>query len=512
MRKYEFFFKNNVVALLDEVTELYAYNKAVVDSSHSITYSELKNESNRLANAILKLKPGYEETFVVLMPRSVEFVIAILGIWKSKCVYLPVDPDFPNTRIRQMIRDGGASHVIINAKDDLDNELTTLLEEDGISLLELNRTYRYSEVLPVPEIDGNHLSYMIFTSGTTGKPKGAMIEHAGMLNHLYAKIDLLAMNDQSILAQNASQCFDISIWQIFSALLVGGTSVIYENNIVFNVDQFLYKLDDDKVSILELVPSYLKIMVKRLARFGDKRPGFKNLKKVIVNGEVLHPKLCDEWFRLYPDIAIINAYGTTEVSDDVLHHEITKTPEGIKIPIGKPIANIDIYILDESLNKCAIGEEGDLYVSGIGVGRGYLNAEDLTAKSFLPDPFKQEKSMMYRTGDQGRFLTDGSLDFLGRKDKQVKVNGHRIELEEIEFHLLEIPEIDQAVVEAIDFSGSDVLCAYVVLLRSGEITADGIKTTLKSKLPAHMVPPVIRFIDDIPLTENGKIDRRVLAV
>ncbi|MCP4154578.1 MAG: amino acid adenylation domain-containing protein, partial [bacterium] len=349
----------------------------------------------------------------------------------------------------------------------------------------------------------NSLAYIIYTSGSTGKPKGAMIEHIGMMNHIYSKVNDLRMTSESIVVQNASYTFDISVWQLFAALAVRGKTLIYQEAVVLDPDTFITRLIDDKVTILEVVPSYLSMILDTLE---DNTVSFDTLDCLMVTGETVKPALVERWFEKYPDIKMVNAYGPTEASDDITHHIMEKAEQAERVPIGKTVQNFNIYIVDENMNLCPIGVKGEICVSGIGVGRGYLNDAEKTANVFKEDPFCKEKGVrLYLTGDVGRRQPDGTIDFFGRKDYQVKVRGFRIELGEIESKLAAHPNIKEAAVivrEIIEeVSGRETgedkyICAYVVPTENYD--EKNVRKYLEEKLPAYMVPTYITRLEEMP--------------
>lgn len=475
---------------------------AVIYKDRNLTYKELNEKSNQLARKLSDEGVKPDSIIGIMSERTLETVIAIIAIFKSGGAYLPIDPNYPKERIQFVIDQSKIEILLVqNISTDaleskikiLDLECKDLYSNDGSNLENINNI--------------NNLAYVIYTSGSTGIPKGVMIEHAGMMNHIQAKINDLNINFDSIIAQSASLCFDISVWQLLAPLVVGGTTVIYPNSIVINLSGFINQLIDDKVTILEVVPSYLSAILDYLE---SKEIRLDKLRYLIVTGEILKSKLVGRWFELYPLIKMVNAYGPTEASDDITHFIMDRVPNSENIPIGKPINNLNIYIVDESMNLCPIGVKGEILVSGIGVGRGYLNSPDKTKEVFSDDPFLKIKGVrMYRTGDIGAWLLDGNIAFYGRKDYQVKVNGFRIELGEIEHELLKHPYVKEAVTVA--FDGKNVnsyLCSYIVAQQN--ISIIELKDFLSKKLPEYMIPSYFVFIDKFPYTPNGKVDRKLL--
>ena len=302
----------------------------------------------------------------------------------------------------------------------------------------------------------HQLAYLYFTSGSTGEPKGALCEHAGMLNHLYAKIHDLGLREGAVVAQTAPQCFDISLWQLVAGLLVGGRTVLIDQEAILDVDRFLDTLVDHRVEILQVVPSYLDVVLSRLEAEPRDLP---DLRCVSVTGEALPRDLVRRWFGARPGIPLVNAYGLTETSDDTNHEVMWHDPDDDRVPLGRPIANVHVYVVDEQLRPVPLGAPGEIVFSGVCVGRGYVNDPDRTAAAFLDDPLRPGERL-YRSGDVGRWRPDGKLEFLGRRDAQVKVRGFRVELGEVETALARLPGVRQAAVVVDESAGSARLVAF----------------------------------------------------
>jgi amino acid adenylation domain-containing protein len=477
---------------------------AVTFRGQKMTYGTLNQKSNQLARKLRDAGVVPDCLVGVMAERSIETVIAILGIFKAGGAYLPIDPGYPDQRKKYILDDSKTNIILVKGSGSESHSLKTkifdldcddLYSGDGSNLDRVNKM--------------SDLAYVIYTSGSTGTPKGVMIEHAGMLNHLHSKIHDLHMDEESIVAQNASQCFDISVWQFLSALLVGGKTVVFPDNIILSPFVFINRLIEEQVTILELVPSYLRVIIDYIS---FKKASLKDLEYLLVTGETLKPGLVNRWFRVSPNTVMVNAYGPTEASDDITSFFIHRQCGMEKIPIGKPIQNLKIYIVDENMNLCAAGEKGEIWVSGIGVGRGYLNNPEKTREVFIEDPFAGEKGVrLYKTGDIGAWRPDGNIDFFGRNDNQVKINGFRIELGEIEQELVKHGLIEEAVTVAIETKQDcSYLCSYIVAKR--EISVEEIKEYLAVRLPEYMVPSVIVRLDRLPLTDHGKVDRKALPV
>ncbi|MGB5928477.1 MAG: amino acid adenylation domain-containing protein, partial [Cyclobacteriaceae bacterium] len=471
------------------------------------TYKELDEQTTAIAHWLDKNADVQSGDIVgMLLPRTPRLLTGILGAWKAGGAYIPMDPAHPQSRLEDITIDSGMK-VVVTGREAIDKETRALLSkhvklvdwedlESGLSELD-GKPLSYT---PGPD----DLAYVIYTSGSTGKPKGAMVEHKGMLNHLLAKVEDLQMTAESIVAQNATQNFDISVWQMFAALLTGGRTVMIGEDEVLSPTAFLQRIENEQVNILEVVPSYLRVLLDYL----ESSEATLAVDYLMVTGEELPAALATAWFDRYPHIPLVNAYGPTEASDDITHYLMERMPEGLsRVPIGHVVRNFRIYVVDRDGKLCPPWVKGELWVSGLGVGQGYLNDEAKTTAAFLyTDPFVENGKRLYRTGDLGRYLPDGRLEFYGRLDNQVKVRGHRIELGEIESKLLKIPGVKQAAVKV--WGDTDkYLCGYVV----GDATTEVISSQLSKTLPAYMVPQRWVRLDTMPLNSSSKTDRHKLS-
>lgn len=478
---------------------------ALVMGDRVVTYAALEERSNQLAHYLQTAGVDNTSLVPVCLDRSPEMVIAILGIMKAGGAYLPIDPGYPEDRVAYMLQDSKARMVISSSADKEKPEKTgqvRIISLDEEAAVISGYPVTAPQTLPVP----SQLAYVIYTSGSTGLPKGAMIEHAGMLNHLYAKVNDLRMNAASIVAFTAAFTFDISVWQMFSALLCGGCTIIYPTDTILQPAALMQAVEKDKVTILEVVPSYLSAILATV-----RGVSLRQLQYLLVTGETLPRQLLAEWFshKDYGSIPVVNAYGPTEASDDITHHFMTEAPEHSSVPLGKPIQNLHIYILDAAMQLCPIGVAGEICVSGIGVGRGYLNRPELTAEKFIKDPFRDGDVRMYRTGDLGKWLPDGTVLHLGRIDDQVKIRGYRIELGEIERVIEKSGMVKQVVViTKADQYQQLQLVGYVA--GQENFDKDELLAYLKTKLPEYMVPSQWMVLPEMPLSANGKINRKAL--
>src|SRR5579875_614053 len=524
---------------------------AVVCEQERLTYWQLNRRANHLARHLRDRGVGPGAIVPLLAERGSAFIIAMLGIMKAGGAYLPLDPRHPAARLRQMLEHSG-SHFLLTTK-----KLAPIVSEivgpnpspcrrDSASCLSSpwhDRSGPYEifyleDIFAIADTRLAHdnlpacaaprnLAYVIYTSGSTGTPKGAMIEHRGMLNHLYAKVSALELSASDRVAQTASQCFDISVWQFLAALLVGGRVHIFPDEVAHHPVQLLEQVDQHEISILETVPSLLRVMLESIENGSNIYPRLEHLRWLIPTGEALPPEFCKRWLNIYPAIPLLNAYGPTECSDDVTHFPIHHplTSQQLHTPIGRPIQNTQLYVLDRHLHPVPVGVNGELYIGGVGVGRGYLNDPQRTAASFVPNPFVRAGLItssagqatdlapcgerLYKTGDLVRYLSDGTIQFLGRIDHQVKIRGYRIELGEIESVLRQHNSVqDVVVIVREDTSGNKSLVAYVVA--SSDVTANELRTSLKQNLPDYMIPAAIVLLGSLPLTANGKVNRHAL--
>ncbi|MCP4155622.1 MAG: amino acid adenylation domain-containing protein, partial [bacterium] len=488
---------------------------AVKCDGEEMAYHRLNEKANRLAHYLSANFTLATDSLVgVMLERSPQMMECILAIWKTGAAYIPIDVKYPPSRVKDILADSNA-RVLLTLSEYVTPHWDGVAAERIVKL-----DQKEGEIAgcpgenPVAEIDMTGLAYVIYTSGSTGKPKGVMVEHIGMMNHIQAKIDDFQLASDSIVAQNASHTFDISVWQFFVALALGGAAVIYPEESVLEPDEFIRRVIEDRVTILEVVPSYLSVMLDSMEQTPVEFPGLKYL---AVTGETVKPKLLQRWFALYPYIPVINAYGPTEASDDITHHIMKNAPEGGRVSIGKPVQNLNVYVLGENDRPCPFGIKGEICVSGVGVGRGYLNDVLKTAEAFKNDPFAvNERGRLYRTGDLGYYNPDGTIEFLGRKDFQVKIRGFRIELGEIENCISTFEGVKNAVVIAANHQETAAtpnrdggfLCAYLEM--EDQLDIPKMQEFLGKKLPHYMIPAYFIQLPQIPLTINGKVDRKAL--
>jgi surfactin family lipopeptide synthetase A len=509
---------------------------AVVYKGKSIDYRTLNANSNKLARFLIQNGIGKEKVAAVYGQRSIEFLISVIATFKSGGAYLPINPSFPDNRILQMLEQS-QTHLILVTQEFFANaqHLVSQMsprQRPMVAIIENIIKMDFSVQNPNIESAPEDLAYVIFTSGSTGKPKGAMVERRGMINHLLGKISDMNITENDRVAQTASQCFDISVWQFLAALIVGGEVHIIEDDIVKDPESLLKRVDQENISIMQVVPSALRTIVHYIE---DQKllPGhLESLRWLALVGEALPPILCRKWFYFYPNIPLLNSYGPTECADGVTHYLIYQAPDDsvINMPIGQKLPNLTIHVLEPgSFKEMVDGEIGELCVSGVGVGRGYIHDEARTKLAFFKNPFSEDPAYrrLYRTGDLVKYLPDGNLEYLGRIDRQIKIRGFRIELAEIESYMGKYDGVKACAVVTqnrqlkqekivareclVNEKHSDeikYLVAYIVSERG--VKDYELKSYLKQHLPDYMVPEIMVKIPQLPLNVNGKLDVKAL--
>ena len=478
---------------------------AAVHGEQRWTFADLNRRANAIARELVRHGLTAEQTVAVVTERNLSWMAAVLAVFKAGGAYVPVEPGFPPDRIARTLARAGC--------------LVALADEAGATALGAGatppgvRVIRADRVEPGPgderdlglAIAADRLAYVYFTSGSTGQPKGAMCEHAGLVNHLFAKIDDLTLAAGEVLAQTAPQCFDISLWQLLAAPLTGGTTLIIGQPDILDVGRFVQVVAGG-VDVVQLVPSYLEVVLTHLEEHGG---DLGRLRCVSATGEALKRELVERWFRAFPGLTLVNAYGLTETSDDTNHEVMRSVPAGDRVPLGPAVNNVRVYVVDENLDPVPLGSPGEIVFSGVCVGRGYINDPERTAAVFGTDPHRPGERF-YRSGDFGRWLPGGKLAFLGRRDAQVKIRGFRIELGEIENALLRADGVRDGAVVVVERPGREkTLAAFYSGPR--ELPPAELRAHLATGLPEYMVPRRATWMAALPLTGNGKIDKKALA-
>jgi aspartate racemase len=440
-------------------------------------------------------------------------VVGFLGILKAGGAYVPLDPTYPHDRRAYKLQDSQAPVILTQER------LVASLPEHNAQVVRLDTDWdviaQYSEINPVSETAPENLAYVIYTSGSTGKPKGVMIPHQGLVNHNVAIAKQHELKQSDRVMQFSSMSFDIIIEELFPSWLVGATIVLRNDEILSSTTKFFQFVEQEQLTILNLPTAFWHELVNGLYLL--KQPLPTSLRLVVVGGEKASRSAYSTWLKSVGEkVRWLNSYGPTETTVTATVYDPIANPESDRfiseIPIGRPIANYQAYILDQHLQPVPIGVPGELYIGGSSVGRGYLNRSELNADKFIRNPFSNDTSArMYKTGDTVRYLPDGNIEFIGRIDFQVKIRGFRIELIEIEGALEQHPAVQQTVVLAReDEPGNKRLVAYLVLKPEQSPTTSELRSFLKQKLPEFMIPTAFVMLDALPLTPNGKVDRRAL--
>ncbi|WP_445369102.1 amino acid adenylation domain-containing protein [Methylomonas sp. BW4-1] len=476
---------------------------AVVFEGQSLTYAELNSKANQLAHYLGAHGVGPDALVSICLERSLEMVIGLLGILKAGGTYVPLDPGYPQERLDFMLRDVGAAVVLTQTacRKKLTASMAAVLCLDG----DWDRIAQVKDDNPGIQLMPENLAYCIYTSGSTGQPKAACIPHQGILNRLQWMQQQYRLNGRDRVLQKTPYSFDVSVWEFFWPLMTGAQLVVAKPDEHKDSGALVDTLIREQITTIHFVPSMLKAFIDT--------PGVESctsLKRVICSGEALPADLVAR-FQKKLQTELHNLYGPTEASVDVSYWACLPDCPETEIPIGRPIANIRLYILDRQLNPVPLGTPGELHIGGIGLGRGYLNRPELTAEKFIPSPFGPGGDRLYKTGDLARYRIDGNIDYLGRIDYQVKIRGFRIELGEIEARLLKHTNIKEAAVLAReDTPGDKRLAAYLVVVNKAAVDAEQLKRHLKETLPDYMLPSAFVLLDSMPLSANGKLDRKRL--
>ncbi len=489
---------------------------AIVDDSCSLTYQEVNERANQLAHWLQAQAVKINDLVGLYAERSCDFLVGILGIMKAGGAYVALDPKYPQDRIEYMIQNSEVSvlvtqsHLVGRIAGTGDSLAVICLDTDQQIL---NQLSTHNLGLPVKP-EGR--AYMIYTSGSTGMPKGAIVRHNGALNHIEAERDVLKFPAAFNFLQTAPASSDISVWQYLGPVICGGKVVVLDD--VTQSEKLFTLVNRHQIQVVELVPVALQLLMEYVRTLPKAEQVFTELDWMMATGEAVSVDLVNDWLRLFPHIPVVNAYGPTEAADDVIQCAIHKPLPASQrsVPIGKPLANLGVYLVDDYLRLVPPGIPGEICIGGIGVGEGYWKNPEKTAASFVSNPFK-EGDTLYRTGDLGRWLEDGSVEYLDRIDNQVKVRGFRIELGEVESALSSIAGVrENVVIIRDDLPGGTALAAYVVLSSDAHaeasegLSAPEIRAALRAKLPDFMVPAAVSVLESLPLTPAGKIDRKSL--
>ncbi|MEV4341244.1 amino acid adenylation domain-containing protein, partial [Streptomyces sp. NPDC049590] len=474
---------------------------AVDDGQGAMTYAQLDGRANQIARLLQSRGTGPESRVAVCLPRGRELIAALLGVWKAGAAYVPLDAGHPADRIAYMTVDSGAQTVVTTASAAAHFATAT---PGGVVLLDDsdNGLDAYDDGPLDPVAGPDHAAYITYTSGSTGRPKGVLVQHGGIANRVAWLTGRQGLGADDRMLQKTVVTFDAAALELFGPLAAGGTVVMAPEGVESDPALLVKTVAAQRVTVLQGVPSVLRLLVDE--------PGWAEctgLRLVFSAGEALDAELCRR-IGEPTGAKVWNTYGPTECAIDVTGQEFDPALHAEAVPIGRPIDNMRVYVLDEDLDPVPIGVVGELYAAGIGTARGYVGKPGQTAERFIPDPHGPAGSVMYRTGDLARWRSDGALGFLGRVDHQVKVNGVRIEPAEVEAALSAHPDVRGAVVTARVIGGAKRLVAHLTAGR--RIPRDELRSFLRKRLPEPMIPSLFIPVDAFPLTSNGKVDRNAL--
>lgn len=481
-----------IVDLFEEQVSRSPEQAAIFFQDKVINYNLLNEEANRFRDYLeTKYGIGPGDFVSVKLYRNEHLMTVLYGILKSGAAYVPISPDLPEKRISYMEAD-------INSKLTIDDA------ELG-DFLAARDAYRTQNLPTAAQPDG--LCYVIYTSGTTGVPKGVMIRHRSLVNRLTWMQKAYPLLPEDVLIQKTTYTFDVSVWELFWWSVYGAKLLIPEPDVEKNPALLIKDIHRYGVTVMHFVPSMLSVFLNFIKKDTTQKAHLTCLKQVFTSGEALKLSQRDSFYEYLPEVALMNLYGPTEATIDVSYYDCSVGSAYGCVPIGKPIDNTQLYILDNERRPVPVGVNGHLYIGGVGVGVGYVNKPELTNERFVNDPFNEGKTL-YKSGDLARWLPDGNIEFKGRKDHQVKLRGFRIELEEIEQVLSHLEGVDEAVAAISIFNEEPVLVAYLV--GSQPLEDSIIRKALSEQLPDYMIPNFFLELDALPLTANGKLDRKSL--
>ncbi|MGY8527694.1 amino acid adenylation domain-containing protein, partial [Paracidovorax citrulli] len=481
---------------------------AVFAAGQAISYGELNRRANRLAHQLIARGIGPDKPVGVFAERSVELVVALLAILKAGGAYVPFDPDYPAERLAFMVEDSGVPLLLAQRVD----ALPPLPARVAVIDLADAAPSPGDDINPVPVLSDYHLAYVIYTSGSTGRPKGVGITHGALCHYLRGVLSALSLPPRSRMAMVSTPAADLGHTVLFGALASGASLYLPDRRCVFDAAAFGRFMAEHRVDVLKIVPSHLQALLDGAEAAGASAAAVLPAHTLVLGGEATGAALRARIHADRPQCRLVNHYGPTETTVGAVVHVAGTVPQpGAGLPLGTPLANTVAYVLDASLAPLPDGVAGELYLGGPGLARGYLGRAALTARSFVPDPFASDGRRLYRTGDRVRRRADGALEYLGRIDEQVKIRGFRVEPGEIAARMLDLPALRQAAVVAQpDAAGNLQLVGYAVPHSGPTPDPAEMRRALAASLPAHMVPASIVLLEALPLTANGKLDRRAL--
>ena len=490
-----------IIDMIYEQFDESADKTAVVCADTRITYRELDRKTNSFAHRLRELGIRKGDYVPVLMERSAEVVLSIVSIMRLGAVFVPLDVNWPDLRLSSVLEEIGAKCVVVN-KDSM--ELGQRISNTAVCL---DANAEFSDEEDIKEkVTLDDSIYVIYTSGSTGKPKGVEVYHRGITNRFMWMTRYFTKAACQSVIQTTNHMYDSAVWQFFWPLTNGGKTVIPDTSRLLFADYVMDTVEKEQITMIDFVPSVFKNIVRQLNEASEVATRLKSLRCVILGGEEIVPQAVDTFRSMIKGVRIFNLYGPTEASIGCICHEVTGE-EGDTIPIGKPIDNVLIYILDKNKKLVPAGVTGEIYISGECVAKGYIGDSERTAKAFVDDPFSNKYEKMYKTGDLAKYDSNGEILFLGRADEQVKIRGFRIELGEIENAVRASEEVKdvKAIVSKLD-NGESVICAYYI----GAVSEDELRNRVSELLPYYMVPGFICRLEEFPISASGKLNKKAL--
>jgi amino acid adenylation domain-containing protein len=486
---------------------------AVVHGQEQLSYGEFNARANQMAHSLRKRGVGRNVRVGICLPRSLDFAVALLGVLKSGGTVVPLDPKYPSERLTLMLDDVAApivltEHGLLQATVPAGTQVVHVSEEREIVAGE-PRNNPGAGSIP------GDIAYVIYTSGSTGRPRGVLLPHAGLANYTIGAAEMFELRPGDRMLQFCSISFDAAVEEIFSTWAAGATLVFLIEDVSLEPSELLSWVAKQHISVMDLPTAYWHEWVYALPVLTEKVPA--GLRLVIVGGEKASPEAYSTWHKLVGNrVRWVNTYGPAEASVVATAYEPKLQPGDephARLPIGRPVANARVYLLDPDLNPVPVGVPGELHIGGVGVAQGYLNLPELTEQKFIPDMFSDDPSArMYKTGDLARYLPSGEIEFVGRRDNQVKIRGFRVEPGEIESVLTKHPGVNEAAVVLREDAGNKRLVGYAVRSQQGTASESELRRHVKKHLPEYMVPSEFVFLESMPLTPNGKVNRRALPV
>lgn len=496
-------FEKLFVDIFERQIELHQDETAIHDINRSVTYKEFNSRVNMIAHYLRSKGVGNNTIVGVMMSRSIEMMESIYGIVKAGGAYLPLDKNAPEDRFLKLISDSNISILI--ADIDVANHIPEHIEIINVNCDEISQQNCLN---PIHITNPDDIIYSIYTSGSTGVPKGVLITHRAFMNRICWMNETFPISENDMLYQKTVYTFDVSVWEIFWWALAGSSVCLLESNKEYDPKRLYKDIVDHSITVIHMVPSVLSLFLSYL-EMKNNAETLKKIRYVFVSGEKLGSNLVQRFndvFALNSEVRLVNLYGPTEAAIDVTYHVCDRKKKYSEVPIGRPISNIKIILLNEDEEVTKANEAGELCIEGVGLSIGYLNCVELTFKKFTT----YQNRRIFRTGDFAKYNEDHEIVFIGRKDYQVKIRGIRVELEEIESVMMQHPSVANVVVTKKSQNHNQYLCAYVVLKEDND--TQEIKNYLKTKLPESIIPSVIKKVNAIPISSNGKIDRHAVEL